>query len=192
MFCAYNSVMLRSRRHYTLDQYFALQRSVELKLEYFEGEIYAMAGGSLAHNRIARNVLTAFSAALAGSNCEALGSDMRVATPSGLYTYPDVSIVCGGAGELTAETVTNPVVLVEVLSDSTRDYDRTDKFDLYRSIPTLRHYVLIEPLIMSVEHRQFGDDSGWTTEVISHGTIRLAAAGVEVRIDDFYVGVVQA
>src|SRR5258708_6072559 len=119
-----------------------MQRDVDIKLEYFNGDIYAMSGGTIGHSKIGRNVLTLLNAALAGSSCDAFGSDMRVSTPSGLYTYPDASVVCGQKLSDTADTIRNTVVLVEVLSDSTRNYDRGDKFELYRSIPELRHYLL--------------------------------------------------
>src|SRR2546430_10656998 len=109
---------------YTLDDYLSLQRRIEDRLEYFNGEIYVVAGGSEGHNRISRNVLRLFDAALADSSCEAFGSDMRVSTPSGLYTYPDASIICGQKVSGASETLTNPIVIVEVLSESTRNYDR--------------------------------------------------------------------
>jgi Uma2 family endonuclease len=136
----------QAARHYTVEDYFAVEESSNTKHEYYGGEIFAMAGASLSHNRITRNVLLGLQARLAGSGCEAFGSDLRVRTRSGLYTYPDVLVVCGEI-QLTGdplETVANPTLVVEVLSDSTRDYDRGEKFALYRSITTLREYVLIE------------------------------------------------
>lgn len=180
--------MQQSRRQYTLDDYLLLQRGIEVKLEYFNGEIYVMAGGSAGHNRISRNVLKLFDTALAGSSCEAFGSDMRVSTPSGLYTYPDATIVCGPKVSNAAETVTNPIVIVEVLSDSTRNYDRGEKFDLYRSIPTLRHYLLIEQNVHHVEHRHMDADGAWSTESPEE-TIHLSEVGIDLRVAEIYEGV---
>lgn len=180
--------MQQSRRQYTLDDYLSLQRGIEVKLEYFNGEIYVMAGGSAGHNRISRNVLKLFDAALSGSSCEAFGSDMRVSTPSGLYTYPDATIVCGPKVNNAAETLTNPIVIVEVLSDSTRNYDRGEKFELYRSIPTLRHYLLIEQNVHHVEHRYMDADGSWSTESAEE-TVHLSEVGIDLRVAEIYEGV---
>ncbi|HVT04334.1 MAG TPA: Uma2 family endonuclease [Thermoanaerobaculia bacterium] len=181
----------QSRRQYTLDDYFSLQRGIELKLEYFNGEIYAMAGGSANHNRISLNILRVFAAALAGSSCEAFGSDMRVSTPAGLYTYPDASIICGPRVSGTAETISNTIVIVEVLSDSTRNYDRGEKFALYRSIPALRHYLLIEQSFSHVEHRRFETDGSWSHEIKESPDqiVQLSEAGIDLPVARIYEGV---
>ncbi|HEV7487621.1 MAG TPA: Uma2 family endonuclease [Thermoanaerobaculia bacterium] len=182
--------MQQTRRQYTLDDYLSLQRGIEVKLEYFNGEIYVMAGGSAGHNRISRNVLKLFDAALTGSSCEAFGSDMRVSTPSGLYTYPDASIICGPKVGNEAETISTPIVIVEV-SDSTRNYDRGEKFDLYRSIPTLRHYLLIEQTSISVEHRRLGSSGSWSQEIVDSraGIVRLSDVDIDVQLANIYEGV---
>ena len=180
--------MQQTRRQYTLEDYLSLQKGIEVKLEYFNGEIYVMAGGSAGHNRISRNVLKLFDAALAGSSCEAFGSDMRVSTPSGLYTYPDATIVCGPKVSNATETVTNPVVIVEVLSDSTRNYDRGEKFELYRSIPTLRHYLLIEQNFHRVEHRHVEADGSWST-VSPEEIVHFSEVGIDLRVAEIYEGV---
>jgi len=166
----YHSPVQQSQRHYTIDDYFLAEEASPLRHEYFRGEIFVMAGGTPEHNTIALNVAAAFHAALTGSSCRAFGSDQRIATPSGLYTYPDVSIVCGSL-QLTSErlpSVLNPVVLVEILSDSTRDYDRGEKFDLYTSIPTFRDYLLIEPARVYVEHRSREANGAWTSVIKEH------------------------
>jgi Uma2 family endonuclease len=180
----------QSRRQYTLDDYLSLQRGIEVKLEYFNGEIYVMAGGSAGHNRISRNVLKLFDAALA-SSCEAFGSDMRVNTPSGLYTYPDASIICGPKVSNAAETISNPIVIVEVLSDSTRNYDRGEKFDLYRSIPALRHYLLIEQTFHHVEHRFLETDGSWLSEIKGSpsDSVHLSGVSIDLAIAEIYEGV---
>ena len=183
--------MQQSRRQYTLDDYVSLQRGIEVKLEYFNGEIYVMAGGSAGHNRISRNVLKLVDTALTGTSCEAFGSDMRVSTPSGLYTYPDVSIVCGPKISDASETITNPIAIVEVLSDSTRNYDRGEKFDLYRSIPTLRHYLLIDQAFRHIEHRRLEVDGSWKAESVGapNQTVRLSDVGIDLLIAQVYDGV---
>jgi len=116
---------------------------------------------------------------------------MRVTTPSGLWTYPDISIVRGEAeliGHDEETTLTNPVVLVEVLSDSTRDYDRGEKFELYRSIPTLRHYLLIEQRMARVEHRWRNETGGWANETRSalDQSVTLPDLGAELPLARIY------
>jgi Uma2 family endonuclease len=157
------------QRHYTVGEYFAIEQSSEVKHEYYEGEIFAMAGASVSHNRIVGNLLAALNGQLRGSDCEALGSDLRVQTPSGLYTYPDVMVVCGKPLLVDAplDTVANPVLIAEVLSDSTAEYDRGEKFDLYRTIPTLREYVLIEQKKVSLELFSIGK-KGWASKSCSN------------------------
>ena len=128
------------------DDYFAVEASSGIKHEFYQGEIFAMAGASLAHNHLNANVLTFLRGAVRAKGWSAFGSDLRVKTPDGLFTYPDVMVICGPVA-LThdrPDTVTNPCVIVEVLSDATRDYDRGEKFTLYRAIPTLQEYLLIE------------------------------------------------
>lgn len=114
---------------------------------------------------------------------------MRVNTPSGLYTYPGASIICGAKVSNTAETISNPIVIVEVLSDSTRHYDRGEKFDLYRSIPALRHYLLIEQNFHHVEHRRL--ESDWSSEIVdsADGIVRVPGVGVDLSISEIYEGV---
>ncbi len=183
--------MPQSRRQYTVADYLSLQRGIVVKLEYFNGEIYVIAGESAGHNRISRNVLKLFDAALAGSSFEAFGSDMRVSTPSGLYTYPDASIVCGPKISDTSETISNTIVIVEVLSDSTRNYDRGEKFELYRSIPALRHYLLIEPAFSEVEHRCLQSDGSWSHEIKESPDqiIHISEAGIDLQVARIYEGV---
>src|SRR5439155_22791024 len=112
----------------------------------YDGQIFAMAGASLQHNRITANLLSFIGPALRDRGCGDSGSDFREQAPGGLFTYPDLSAVCGEPLLIHGrpDTLTNPIVLVEVLSDATREYDRGQKFTLYKEIPALREYVLVE------------------------------------------------
>ena len=152
-----------SQRHYTVDDYFTVEEMSEVKHEYYDGAIFAMAGVSLRHNEIAANVLSELRARLRETDCGAYGSDLRVQTPGGLYTYPDVSVVCGQVQLVPdrSDTATNPLLLVEVLSDATEEYDRGDKFALYKSVPTLRHYILISQTEVLVDHFQRIEADEW-------------------------------
>jgi Uma2 family endonuclease len=182
--------MARPQRKYTLDDYFTIEGVSEIKHEFYNGEIFAMAGASAAHNEITANVLSRLRLALRRHGCRAYGSDLRVQTPAGLYTYPDVSVFCG-ALMLAAgrdDTAANPVFLVEVLSEATRDYDRGDKFTLYKSIPTLREYLLIEQSVVRVEQRVRRRGARWTATVYERldDVVRLASIPLTLRVAEMY------
>jgi len=162
-----------------------LEATQDVKHEYLHGEMFAMAGGSPNHDAISLNISVIFHAAVRHSQCRAFTSNMRIRTPSGLYTYPDASIVCGEPDVLHVqgtETIGNPVALVEVLSKSTGDYDRTAKFDLYRSIPTLRDYILIEQSRIGIEHRYVVPGGGWTVQNFETPDQRVCLTGVDVEL----------
>lgn len=185
---------LSAARHYSVEDYFSVEESSNLKHEYYDGEIFAMAGASLRHNRITGSVFAACRAALAHSDCEVFASDLRVRTPGGLYTYPDVMVVYGGV-QLSAEdrldTVTNPLLIVEVLSESTRDYDRGEKFRQYQSLPSLREYVLIEQTRMAVEHHSMDAGGNWTRReyTSAQDRIRFPSLPLTITLADIYAGV---
>ncbi len=178
------------QRHYSVDDYYAVELSSPIKHEYYSGEIFAMAGASVAHNHITANVLGALRTALRDTQCSAFGSDLRLTTPAGLFTYPDVMVICGQI-DLTRDhpdTVTNPALLVEVLSEATRDYDRGEKFMLYKSIPTLRDYLLIEQDRVLIEHHALSSDAVWTATRVDRrdASVDIAPIPVTLRVADVY------
>ena len=143
-------------------QYLAQERRAEFKSQYFQGEMFAMAGASREHNLIVANIVRELGNALKDRRCEVYPSDMRVkVAKSGLYTYPDATVVCSQPEfeDDQFDTLTNPTVLFEVLSESTESYDRGGKFRRYREIESLKEYVMISPDQASVECylRQIGD-----------------------------------
>lgn len=183
-------MQLRSQRHFTLADYLDIEEHSQIKHEYCNGEIFAMAGASLQHNHITSNVHAHLRMALRGTGSNAFGSDLRVATPGGLYTYPDVSVICGKV-ELTAdrlESATNPVVVVEVLSEATRDYDRGEKFSLYQGIPTLREYVLIEQGQVLIECFRKQPDGSWIPGMYREldMSVDLLSISASIRAADAY------
>lgn len=132
----------------TEDEYLAHERNALQRSELVNGQPVAMAGASLRHNAIVRNLLVALGSRLRGHPCQPYPSDLRVHAPAtGLYAYPDVSVVCAPVqrSPKDADTVLNPKVLVEVLSPTTEAFDRGAKFAHYRSIPSLMTYVLVDP-----------------------------------------------
>ncbi len=177
-----------AQRHYSIEEYFGIEEMSPVRHEYLDGEIYAMAGGSRNHNQIAQNVIRAFDA-VRGRGCRAYLSDVRLRTPGGLYTYPDVMVICGPASLASdrLETVMNPVVIAEVLSNSTREYDSTQKYELYRTIPSLRDYLLVDQYAIEVEHR-FLEGGEWRSR--SHRSredvVVLTGVPVMLKASDIY------
>ena len=135
--------MPAEKHRYTIAEYFALEEHATDRHEYHDGEILAMSGGTYRHSRINTNLLVAFGTRLRNSPCEPLDSNMRIRILGrASYVYPDISIVCGGpefdVDDPNQTTITNPRIVVEVLSDSTERFDRGRKFDLYRQAPSLQ------------------------------------------------------
>jgi len=127
-------------------EYLALERSAPFKSEFFDGEMFAMAGGSPMHSLMGANLIGELRSKLKGGPCRPFTSDLRIKIEAtGLFTYPDVSVICGPLHfvEGTDDTVVNPTLIVEVLSDSTEAYDRGEKFQHYRQMPSLKEYLLL-------------------------------------------------
>lgn len=174
-------------------EYLAAERSSPLKHEYCDGEVFAMAGASEAHNLIVANVVGEMRSALRQRPCKVYPSDMRVKVPAtGLYTYPDASITCDRPQfeDDEDDTLLNPQVIFEVLSDSTEDYDRGTKFKNYRSIPSLRDYVLVSQREVLVEHFVRQADGSWLLREYRTGArVELTATGCAVEVDELYLKV---
>jgi len=134
-------------KYTTPEEYLAMEKDAFDKHEYFSGEIYAMAGATESHVRIARNLVIEIGSFLKGKTCEVFGTDYRVTTPlSDSYMYPDAMIVCGPTvkKENCFDTLTNPSVIIEILSPSTSDRDKRYKFLYYLQIPSLKEYILVD------------------------------------------------
>lgn len=178
-------------RFFTPEEYLAFERAAERKHEYFAGRIFAMAGAKLAHIRIVRNLMLALGTRLQESDCEPLCNDMRVKTRSGLYTYPDVVVVCGQPEleDSFKDTMLNPRILIEVLSPSTQDYDRGEKFEHYRTIPSLGEYIVVfqdRPEIVQTVRQPNGNEwlSAWKTDISE--TLSLTSINCEVPMSEIY------
>lgn len=178
-----------SQRRYSLDDYFAVEETSHVKNEYYDGQIFAMAGASIEHNDIAANLLSFIRPALIARGCRAFGSDLRVQTPAGLFTYPDLSVVCGEPLLIQGrpDTLTNPVVLIEVLSDATREYDRGQKFTLYKEIPTLREYVTVEQTEAQVDTFQLSERR-WVSATCDNldSSVTLESLNITIPMREIY------
>ncbi|MET0621796.1 MAG: Uma2 family endonuclease [Pyrinomonadaceae bacterium] len=156
----------RTLSHFSPEEYLAFERGTDARHEYLDGHVYAMAGESIEHSRICVNVAGELRARLKGSPCEVLSPNMKVVTnPSGLFSYPDVVVVCGEPRfyDERRDILTNPTVVFEVLSPSTEAYDRGEKFLRYRThIEPLREYVLVSQHRPLVEHYVRQPDGSWS------------------------------
>lgn len=181
----------KTKTQLTPEEYLGIEREAETKSEYYAGEMFAMAGASREHNLITANVLAGIHRCFAGRSCEVYQSDMRVkVSATGLYTYPDVIAVCGEARfeDEEQDTLLNPLVLVEVLSESTEGYDRGTKSEHYRRIESLSEYVLIAQDKYHVEHFVRQADSTWLLWETddSAAVLELRAIQCELTVAEIY------
>jgi Uma2 family endonuclease len=149
---------------YTPEEYLAFERSSEVKHEYFNGEIFAMSGASKWHVLIVTNLIVELGSQLKAGPCQVYSTDLRVrVAPNGLYTYPDVIVLCDEPRfyDEHLDTLLNPALIIEVLSDSTKDYDRGGKFEQYRAIDSYVEYLLIAQDRPHVEHHTRQPNKTW-------------------------------
>ena len=179
----------------TPQEYLALERQAPYKSEYYNGEVFAFAGASESHNLIVSNVLTLFNLQLKTRSCKVYPSDMRVkVSETGLYTYPDITVVCGEA-ELEDEhldTLLNPTVIVEVLSPSTEKGDRIVKFAHYRRMLSMKEYLLIAQDSVRLEQYVRQIDGRWLLSEYSDLEVAagIQSIGCELPMKDIYNKVV--
>jgi Uma2 family endonuclease len=178
----------------TVEEYLEFDRKSEFKNEYVFGEIVAMTGGTPWHSLIVMNTAFTLNKKLFGSTCHVFDSSLRVCLDrETLYSYPDITVVCG-ALEYTddrRETVLNPKLVVEVLSPSTRNYDLGDKARMYSRIPSLAELLLIEQRACRIEHWRRQPNGHWDVELIEDpgATVNLESLGCEVPVAEVYSGV---
>jgi Uma2 family endonuclease len=182
------------KRYYTPEEYLQLEEIAESKSEYRDGEILPMAGGTTNHNEIAGNFYANFKFKNKGQNYKIYIGDVKLWVPRyHLYTYPDVMVIQGApVYQGSANTiVTNPLIILEVLSNSTKSYDRTDKFRFYRSIPDLKEYVMVEQNEYYIEQYAKNTEGQWVlTEYDSQQAI-LSLQSIEFQLPliDIYEGI---
>ncbi|MCI0694646.1 Uma2 family endonuclease [candidate division KSB1 bacterium] len=178
------------KKFYSPQEYLELERAAEYKSQYYAGEIFAMSGGSPRHNLISTNVIGELRTQLKGRPCGVYPSDQRLKIPAtGLYTYPDVSVVCGEAQFDDEDLLLNPVLLVEILSDSTEAFDRGKKFEHYRKIPTLREFLLIAQDRCKIDQHVKQEDGRWVllSEVSDmQSSIKLPSLNCELAVAEIY------
>lgn len=180
------------KKKYTLEEYLELDRNSEERYEYFDGEVFAMAGGSPNHARISGNIYSTLQSKLRGGRCEAFNSEMRLKVPLALpYRYPDASVVCGEPifDEIDGQQMlVNPVLIVEVLSPSTAAYDLVDKFSAYQSIDSFREYLLISQDRPHVIQHVKQSKRRWLRIEIDgmESEVKLESVNVTLALSDLY------
>jgi len=179
------------KKRYTPQEYLEIDRKAERKSQFFEGEIFMMAGASARHNLIVANLLASLVGQLRGRRCTAYASELRTKVdPSGLYTYPDISVICDEPrfDDERHDTVLNPTLIIEVLSGSTEAYDRGAKFGQYRKIESLRQYVLVEQERAHIEIYTRQPDGHWVLADVEgpEAEARLESIDCRLRLAEVY------
>lgn len=178
----------------TPEQYLEIERKAEFKSEYYNGEMFAMSGAREAHVLLVLNATWILGPQLRSRPCRLYSNDMRVrVNATGLYTYPDISVVCGERQFLDdrRDTLLNPTLLIEVLSESTEAYDRGRKSEHYRSLPSLREYLLIASDRISVDLFTRQADDHWLLTAVGkpEDIIQLDSVGCQLKLGDLYENV---
>lgn len=186
-------IALYNKTKFTIDEYIRFEKDSIEKHEFFEGEIFAMSGASNRHNLIFSNLFTGIGIQLKGKSCKPFGSDMRIyVAENTLFTYPDISIICGEIvpSPMDEDTATQPTVLIEILSPSTRNYDRGGKFKLYRDISTLREYILVDSESIGIEVFRLNTRGHWELEEYKSivDTLQVPSVNVSLPLGDIYDG----
>jgi Uma2 family endonuclease len=172
----------------SFEEYLKLEQLNSSKHEWLNGLVYMMAGGTFEHGRLVDNVLVALRARLEKRPCQPYSGNFLVRTPSGLGAYPDVMVFCGeilGDAADPKRAATNPTLIVEVLSDSTEEYDRGEKFENYKSLPSLQHYLLVHQKEPKLE--LFARKEDWSSFIATSGEpIEIASIGITLSVDELY------
>lgn len=187
--------MLAHREHrlFTPEEYLLIDEGSPIKSEYYKGEIFSMSGGSMEHNQLVRNLTRLLGNALLDSPCQVFVADMRLQVVAhGLFTYPDVYVVCGPPSRMNgrSDTLIDATLVIEVLSPKTELYDRGEKFLLYQSLPSFREYLLVSQQEQKVEHHVRLQRRGWRSSSLGEGeSLTLKSIGCVLAMTDIYLGV---
>ena len=183
------------KRKYSIEEYLERENAATEKHEYYKGEIFAMSGAKMPHNKIAKNLLVSLAIKLKGKPCEPFGSDVRIHVEKNtLFTYADISIICGEPESLNNDGLNflNPSVIFEVLSASTRKYDKEEKFKLYQDIPTLTSYILVDPELVKIEAWHIDNNGSWKLKEYNNIEEVLDLPSIQASLDlkEIYAGAV--
>jgi Uma2 family endonuclease len=179
------------RTAFTEHEYFAMVDAALEKSEFIDGMIYGLAERNDRHALVGANVLGTIGNRLRGGRCRAFSSDLRIWSPAyRAYVYPDATVVCGPVEKSDQKgdrlSVKNPVVVVEVVSPGSEDYDRNDKVAIYKAIPTVRDYLIVDPYERTVEHHARDEDGSWRFSVVSQGEVPLVGVSIALPLTEVF------
>jgi Uma2 family endonuclease len=181
------------KKHLSIEEYLEFEKDSDEKHEYYKGEIFAMSGALVPHNIIASNTLGGLFQKLKGKGCRPFNSDMRIHIEKNtLFTYPDISVICGEVLTLNDDNFNalNPTVIIEILSPSTKSYDRGDKFKLYRDIDSLKEYILIDSQAVGIEVFRLNEQNHWELEEYKsvEEVLQIPSLRVSLSLQEIYDG----
>lgn len=182
------------QQKFTIEEYLQMENAAVEKHEYYRGEIFAMSGAKVPHNIISGNLFGQLAVKLKGKKCRPYGSDQRIHVESNtLFTYPDISIICGEIITLNDDNwnILNPEVIIEILSPSTKNYDRGEKFMLYRDIPALKEYILVDSQSIHIEVFRLNTHHRWELEEYNSidDQLHIKAINEVIPVTEIYDGV---
>jgi Uma2 family endonuclease len=180
-----------SQQKISIEEYLEMENASLEKHEYYRGEVFAMSGAKVPHIAITSNLSGILYNKSKGKKCKPYGSDLRVHIPANtLFTYPDISFICGEVITLNNDefNVLNPAVIIEVLSKSTKNYDRGEKFKLYRDIPTLKEYILVDSESIHIEVFRINEKNHWELEEYNNvnESLQIKAINENILISEIY------
>lgn len=181
------------KKRLSTEEYLQFEKTSIEKHEFYAGEIFAMSGASPRHNLIFSNLFGKLFNLLKGKPCKPYGSDLRIHIPeNSLFTYPDISIICGDiiTTPIDEDTAIQPSVLIEILSPSTKNYDRSEKFKLYRDIPTLKEYILVDSEAIGIEVFRLNQTNHWELEEYRNidNTLEIPSLNISIPLEEIYEG----
>lgn len=182
------------KQKFTIEEYLAMEETATVKHEYYKGKIFAMSGTKMPHNTISGNLFIELGIRLKGKGCRPYNSDTRIHIEANtLFTYPDISIICGEPETLNDDNwnVLNPTVIIEILSPSTKNYDRGEKFKLYRDISTLKEYILVDSESIHIEIFRLNANHHWELEEYNavEEMLFIQTINEHIGLADIYAGV---
>ena len=177
----------------SIEEYLQFEKESIDKHEYYLGEIFAMSGGSNKHVKIHSNLFIALGSLLKGKFCQPYGSDLRIHIPqNSLFTYPDLAIICNDliSSDIDEDSFIQPAIIFEILSPSTRQYDRGEKFRLYRAIPGLKEYILIDSESINIEAFRINEKGFWELHEYKsiNDQLALPSLSIAISIQEIYEG----
>jgi len=186
-------VLAYGKQKLTIEEYLQFEKASTEKHEYYKGAIFAMSGASNRHNWIFSNLFGSLVNKLKGSPCRPFGPDMRMHIPeNSFFTYPDISVYCSDltSTDFDEDTVVNPTIIIEILSPSTEQYDRGNKFRLYREIPSLKEYILVDSESVNVEAFRISDKGLWELDEYRFLTeiLFITAVQFSIPLSEIYEG----